>query len=52
MRKLLLCPPEHYGIEYEINPWSRRRLQMPDAVFAAEELNPRYFFINSARDAV
>src|SRR5436309_9655250 len=21
MRELLLCPPEHYGIEYEINPW-------------------------------
>jgi arginine dihydrolase len=21
MRKLLLCPPDHYGIEYEINPW-------------------------------
>jgi N-dimethylarginine dimethylaminohydrolase len=21
---LLLCPPDHYGIEYEINPWMRR----------------------------
>src|SRR5437899_12975053 len=21
MRKLLLCPPDYYGIEYEINPW-------------------------------
>jgi N-dimethylarginine dimethylaminohydrolase len=21
VRKLLLCPPDHYGIEYEINPW-------------------------------
>ena len=24
MRRLLLCPPDHYGIEYEINPWMRR----------------------------
>jgi N-dimethylarginine dimethylaminohydrolase len=24
MRKLLLCPPEHFGIEYEINPWMDR----------------------------
>lgn len=24
MRKLLLCPPDHYGIEYEINPWMKR----------------------------
>ena len=21
MRDLLLCPPDYYGIEYEINPW-------------------------------
>jgi len=21
MRELLLCPPDYYGIEYEINPW-------------------------------
>jgi N-dimethylarginine dimethylaminohydrolase len=24
MRKLLLCPPDYYGIEYEINPWMHR----------------------------
>ncbi len=24
MRKLLLCAPDHYGIEYEINPWMDR----------------------------
>lgn len=24
MPKLLLCRPDHYGIEYEINPWMRR----------------------------
>jgi N-dimethylarginine dimethylaminohydrolase len=25
MRQLLLCPPDHYGIEYEINPWMDRK---------------------------
>ncbi len=25
MHKLLLCPPDFYGIEYEINPWMSRR---------------------------
>jgi N-dimethylarginine dimethylaminohydrolase len=24
MFRLLLCPPEYYGIEYEINPWMNR----------------------------
>jgi len=24
MRNLLLCPPDYYGIEYEINPWMDR----------------------------
>jgi N-dimethylarginine dimethylaminohydrolase len=24
-RRLLLCPPDFYGIEYEINPWMDRR---------------------------
>jgi N-dimethylarginine dimethylaminohydrolase len=24
MRSLLLCPPDHFGIEYEINPWMSR----------------------------
>src|SRR5881396_2306834 len=24
MRELLLCPPDYYGIEYEINPWMNR----------------------------
>jgi len=24
MRTLLLCPPDYYGIEYEINPWMDR----------------------------
>jgi N-dimethylarginine dimethylaminohydrolase len=27
MHKLLLCPPDYYGIEYEINPWMDRTRQ-------------------------
>jgi N-dimethylarginine dimethylaminohydrolase len=23
MSRLLVCPPDHFGIEYEINPWMR-----------------------------
>ena len=31
MRKLLLCPPDYFGIEYEINPWmNRERNALPD----------------------
>jgi N-dimethylarginine dimethylaminohydrolase len=33
MRKLLLCPPDFYGIEYEINPWMHRS-QNADAELA------------------
>ncbi len=24
--KILMCPPDHYGIEYEINPWMNRSM--------------------------
>ena len=24
--RILMCPPDHYGIEYEINPWMKRTL--------------------------
>ena len=24
--RILMCPPSHYGIEYEINPWMDRRI--------------------------
>ncbi len=24
MSRLLVCPPDFFGIEYEINPWMRR----------------------------
>jgi N-dimethylarginine dimethylaminohydrolase len=36
MRELLLCPPDHYGIEYEINPWMSRARGAEAAVAQAQ----------------
>lgn len=36
MQNLLLCPPDHYGIEYEINPWMDRA-RKADQKLAAEQ---------------
>jgi len=33
---ILMCPPDHYGIEYEINPWMSRSRQA-DREIAAEQ---------------
>ena len=32
MARILMCPPEHYGIEYEINPWMNTRRQADHAL--------------------
>src|SRR5687768_2932304 len=33
--RILMCPPDHYGIEYEINPWmSRSRGSTPERAHA------------------
>jgi N-dimethylarginine dimethylaminohydrolase len=29
--QILMCPPDHYGIEYEINPWMSRHTQADHA---------------------
>lgn len=34
--RILMCPPDHYGIEYEINPWMSR-LKQADRGVAAEQ---------------
>lgn len=36
MPRLLLCPPDHYGIEYEINPWMRRSRNAEPALARAQ----------------
>jgi N-dimethylarginine dimethylaminohydrolase len=33
---ILMCPPDHFGIEYEINPWMSRALQA-DRLIAAQQ---------------
>jgi N-dimethylarginine dimethylaminohydrolase len=33
---ILMCPPDHFGIEYEINPWMSRSLQA-DRLIAAQQ---------------
>jgi N-dimethylarginine dimethylaminohydrolase len=34
--QILMCPPDYYGIEYEINPWMSRQKQ-PDRELAASQ---------------
>ena len=34
--RILMCPPDHYGIEYEINPWMDRRRQV-DSLAARQQ---------------
>lgn len=34
--QILMCPPDFYGVEYEINPWMSRR-QPPDHALAVEQ---------------
>jgi N-dimethylarginine dimethylaminohydrolase len=43
MRRVLLCSPDHYGIEYEINPWMNRAqaADRPLAVKQWEQLRDR-----------
>ena len=41
MFRLLLCPPEYYGIEYEINPWMSRARQADRATAATQWDNLR-----------
>jgi N-dimethylarginine dimethylaminohydrolase len=36
--QLLMCPPDYYGIEYEINPWMKRSRQS-DAALAVRQWN-------------
>src|SRR5436305_141779 len=36
MRKLLLCPPDYFGIEYEINPWMNRAENAEPAISRAQ----------------
>jgi len=43
---ILMCPPDHYGIEYEINPWMSRSRQA-DRPLAAEQWRRLYEILTS-----
>lgn len=34
--RILMCPPDHYGIEYEINPWMSRQRQADQPLAARQ----------------
>ena len=34
--RILMCPPDHYGIEYEINPWMSRERQADQPLAARQ----------------
>jgi len=36
--QILMCPPDYYGVEYEINPWMKRD-QPPDHALAVRQWN-------------
>ena len=40
MRELLLCPPDYYGIEYEINPWMSRARGAETELAALKSMSP------------
>ena len=54
MSRLLLCPPDYYGIEYEINPWMDRARKAAPAVARAqwEELRQTLLTLNCVVDLV
>ena len=34
--RILMCPPDFYGIEYEINPWMNRQVASDPSVSAGQ----------------
>ena len=44
---ILMCPPDYYGIEYEINPWMNQRRQA-DHELAVQEWNGLHAALRSA----
>ena len=39
---ILMCPPDHYGIEYEINPWMNRERQADHALAVPQRDKQRH----------
>jgi len=47
----LMCPPEYYGIEYEINPWMHRQIQ-PDREKASGQWSELKEILETKLDAI
>ena len=50
-RSFLMCPPDYFGIQYEINPWMKRAVQ-PDLDLAREQWNTLVSNLQAAGAAV
>ncbi len=50
MARILMCPPEFYGIEYEINPWMSRQRPSDRAVAQQQWENLRNILSNAGAE--
>ncbi|HYU75729.1 MAG TPA: arginine deiminase-related protein [Ktedonobacteraceae bacterium] len=50
-RNFLMCPPDHFGVLYEINPWMKRAVQ-PDLDLARKQWNTLVSNLQEAGAAV
>jgi N-dimethylarginine dimethylaminohydrolase len=50
MARILMCPPDYYGIHYEINPWMSRQRQSDAAVARAQWEGLRSVLIEAGAD--
>lgn len=51
MRSILMCPPDFFGIEYEINPWMDVRIEVDHGV-AVEQWNALYGLLRDTETAI
>jgi len=42
MKKILMCPPEYFGVDYEINPWMKNQVGKVDIKKASVQWNNLY----------
>ena len=44
---ILMCPPDYFNVEYEINPWTDRRIEV-DKALAREQWDILYRTLSDA----
>jgi N-dimethylarginine dimethylaminohydrolase len=50
MPRILMCPPDHYGIEYEINPWMNLEVNADHEVAVTQWTNLRHLLSEVGAD--